>query len=221
MKARVTSLPGRALIALAAGAVLVYALAFWFLLVSPKRAEVTTLAQDVVAAELRLVEARAAAARPVRVTGTRVGDVLHLAKAMPASTDQPGLVLELELAGRASGVKIGSIAPAEPLLIAGVPTSIPVVITAEGSYGQITRFLRRIRDLVGVRGGAVRARGRLLTVQALDLSESKARSFPRLDATLTVNAFVYDGPIAPVTAAPSADDSDDSSTGSSAARGTP
>ncbi len=64
MKARVAALPPRALIAIAAGAVLVYALALWFLLVAPKQAEATTVADDVIAAELRLVEARVVTTRP-------------------------------------------------------------------------------------------------------------------------------------------------------------
>ena len=52
------------MIAIAVGAVLVYALVLWFLLISPKRAEATTLADDVIAAELRLAEARVSSTRP-------------------------------------------------------------------------------------------------------------------------------------------------------------
>ena len=91
MKARIAALPPRAVIAIAAGAVLVYALALWFLLVAPKRAEATTLADDVIAAELQLAEARVRTTRP-QSAGTQVSDVLRLAKAMPSGTDQPGLV---------------------------------------------------------------------------------------------------------------------------------
>ena len=220
MKARMAALPPRALIAIAAGVVLVYALALWFLLVSPKRAEATTLAEDVIAAELQLAQARVKSNRP-QAAGTRVSDVLRLAKAMPSSADQPGLVLELDRLARSTGVKLGSITPREPVLSAGGPTAIPVVVTAEGSYRQITQFVKRARDLVRVSGGEVRATGRLFTVQAVELTESNAKRFPFLDATITLNAFVYDGPIVPVTPPPSADSDDDVSTGTSAARGTP
>jgi hypothetical protein len=220
MRARLAALPPRALIAIAAGVVLVYALALWFLLVSPKRAEATTVADDVIAAELKLAEERLDANRP-RAVGTSVSDVLRLAKAMPSSSDQPGLVLELDRLAHSTGVKLGSITPREPVVTAGAPTAIPVVVTAEGSYREILRFVKRARDLVRVRGGKVRATGRLFTVQAVELTESNARRFPFLDATITLNAFVYDGPIAPVTPPPSADTGDELSTGTSAARGTP
>lgn len=219
MRARVASLPTRAQIGIAAGAVLVYALALWFLLISPQRAEATALVDDVAAAELRLVDAQVAATRPAQA-GARVSDVLRLAKAMPASSEQSSLVLELELVGRATGVRIESIAPGVPMPAAGSPTSIPVVVTAEGSYRQVARFLKRVRELVSVRSGVVRATGRLLAVQGVDLSESKASGFPRLDAIITLNAFAYDGPIVPATPPPVAEP-DDGSSGSTAAGGTP
>ena len=100
--------------------------------------------------------------------------------------------------------------------------AIPVVVNAEGSYGEIARFVRRARDHVRVRGGEVRATGRLFTVQAVELSESKTRKFPYLTASITMNAYVYDGPIVSATPLPAADaGSEDSSAGATAAKGTP
>ena len=158
MRARLASLPPRALLAIGVGAVLLYAMVVWFLLVSPKRAEATTLSEDVVAAELRLAEARATASRPTRPTGTRVSDVLRLAKAMPASTDQPGLLLELELLGRATGVELGSITLQDPVLNVEVrrryqssSRSTGRIVRSPGSCGEhgsscacgVARFARR------------------------------------------------------------------------------
>ncbi len=150
-----------------------------------------------------------------------MSDVLRLAKAMPSSADQPGLVLELDRLARSTGVKLGSISPRESVPTAGTPTAIPVVVTAEGSYRQITRFVRRARELVRVRGGSVRATGRLLAVQAVELTESNVRRFPYLDATITFNAYVYDGPIVPVAPPPIAEESEDTTSGATAAGGTP
>ena len=221
MKASVASLPTRALIAIALGAVLLYTLVLWFLLVAPKRSEAATLSEDVVAAELRLADAQLQQRRPHATGGPRVTDVLRLAKAMPSSSDQPGLVLELDRLARASGVTLGSITPSEPVVGAGGATTIPVVVTTEGSYRQITRFLQRTRGLVRVRGGEVRATGRLFTVQAVELAESNRKGFPFLDATVTLNAYVYDGPIVPATPPPGAQDIETNSTGATAARSTP
>jgi len=218
VNARVAALPPRAQIAIAAGVVLVYALALWLLVISPKRSEAATLADDVVAAELRLADAQLKANRPLATGGTQVTDLLRLAKAMPSSTDQPGLVLELDRLARSAGLTLESISPRDAASGAGGTVTIPVVVTAEGSYNQITRFLQRTRNLVRTRGGAVRATGRLFTVQVVELSES-AKGFPDLDATITLNAFVYDGPIVPETPPPIVQD--DESADTSAAGSTP
>ena len=197
MKTRLGSLSPRALYLLAGVFVLVYAIAVWMLLVSPKRAEATAVKSDLVAAEQRLLEAQASAAGP-RGTPTPVADVLRLSKAMPTSEDQTGLVLEISEAARQSGVKILSIAPQEPVTAEGGPTLIPVQVAVSGSYRQINRFLTRTRTLVKVRNGTIRATGRLLAVQSVSLGESVTDGFPKLDATIVMDAYVYDGPIVPV-----------------------
>ena len=197
MKARIESLSPRALTIGAVAAVVVYAAVVWLLLVSPKRGEAADARAEVAAAEIRLAEARAVSTRP-KGAGTPVADLFRLVKAMPGSADQPGLVLELDRLARATGVTLRVIAPQEPLAAVGGPTSVPLSVTVAGSYFRIARFVQRVQGLVKVRGGKVRARGRLFTVQSLELSESATKKFPNLDATIVLNAYVYDGPIVPV-----------------------
>lgn len=193
---RDVSLTPRTLAVLAAGAVLVYAIAAWFLFVSPKRSEAAGLGSDVAAAEIRLADAQAAANRP-RTAGAPVSDVLRLAKAMPGSDDQPGLVLELSRLASSTDVTLRSISAQAPVVAPGAPTTIPVVVTVGGTFFKISRFLQRTRSLVTVRRGRLRATGRLFVVQNVELVESVSDGFPMLDATITLNAFVYDGPVAP------------------------
>jgi Tfp pilus assembly protein PilO len=197
VKARIQSLSPRALTIGAVAAVVLYAAVVWLLIVSPKRGEAADARAEVAAAEVRLVEARAASNRPTGA-GTPVADVFRLAKAMPGSTDQPGLVLELDRLARATGVTLRVIAPQDPLAGLGGPTSIPLSVTVGGSYFEISRFVQRIQALVTVRSGKIQARGRLFAVQSLELTESPTESFPQLDATIVLNAYVYDGPIVPV-----------------------
>lgn len=220
MKARVADLSPRARLAIVAAAVLVYALAAWFLLVAPKRAEVTKLGDEIVAAELRLADARVTANRP-RKSAAPVTDVVRLAKAMPSSADQPSLVLELAVLARRAGVTLGSIAPAEPTIDGSGATLVPVVVSVSGSYGRITTFMKYARELVGVRGGKLAASGRLFSVQGVELSESATGKFPKLDATITFNAYAYDGPIVPPTPPTPTPSEDESTSGATAAGGTP
>lgn len=198
MKARLEALSPRALIGLGIAAVFLYSLVVWFLVVAPKRSEATILAADVAAAEIRLAGAQATANRP-QGGGVTVADVFRLVKAMPGSADQPGLVLELDRLARSSGVTLGSITPRESVIGDGGATMISVSVVVGGSYRDVTRFLANARKLVTVRRGKLRATGRLFTVQSVELSESNSEGFPTLDGTITLNAYVYDGPIVPPT----------------------
>ncbi|HSG14209.1 MAG TPA: type 4a pilus biogenesis protein PilO [Gaiellaceae bacterium] len=220
MRARVADLSPRTRMAVALAVALVYAAAVWFLVVSPKRSEVARLDAEVTAAELRLADARATASRPRKSTAP-VTDVVRLAKAMPASSDEAGLVLELAILARRAGVTLGSIAPGAKAVDGSGATLVPVVVSVTGSYGRITTFMKKARELVGVRKGKLQASGRLFSVQGVELSESSAGKFPLLDATITLDAYAYDGPIVPPTPPTPAPAEEGSTSGPTAAGGTP
>ena len=222
MKARFADLPSRAQIAIAIGVVLIYA-TLWFLLVAPKRSEAASVSEDVVAAQLELTTAQLEARRPTRrKRDSSVTDVLRLAKAMPSSADQAGLVLELDRLARSANVTLGSITPSEPVLGSGGTTTIPVVVTATGSYRQITRFLKHTRALCRRERWRSPRNG-----SALDDADRRARRVEcqripvNPDATITLNAFVYDGPIIPATPTPTTTTTEDASSGATAAGSTP
>lgn len=196
MRARLDSLSSRALLVIAVAVVLLYAAAVWMLMVSPKRADAASARSDLAAAELRLVEAQVASSKP-RGAATPVADVFRLARAMPSSADQPGIVLEISRLARQSGVTLRSITQQDQVTEAGVPALIPVTVTISGSYGKIRRFLARTRALVKVRDGRIHAKGRLLTVRSIALVESVSGGFPELDARIALDAYVYDEPILP------------------------
>lgn len=197
MTAKLNSLSPRTLALLAGAAVLLYAAAVWFVFVSPKRADAARAKEELVAAELQLAEAQSAAHRPAGA-GVPVSEVLRLVKAMPSSGDHAGLLLELTRLADRSGVAIRTITPQAPALDAEGATMIPVAVSVGGRFRQIQGFLRRARELVTVRNGTLRTRGRLFVVQDLALAESVDNRFPNLDAAITLHAYVYDGPIAPV-----------------------
>lgn len=219
MKTRLGGTSPRSLIALAIGGVLLYGIVVWFLVVAPKRSEVATLRADLATAEIKLAQAQATANRPQSV-GASIADVFRLAKAMPSSTDQAGLLLELDRLARAHGITLGSITPQEPVLGASGAMLVPVELIVGGSYRQITRFLASARQLVTVQRGKLSTTGRLFTVQGVELSESGTRGFPLLDGLVKLNAYVYDGPIA-LPSAPDRPAEELSPSGSSAQGATP
>lgn len=201
MTARLAALSPRAIAVIALVVVALYAAVVWLLVVAPKRAEVSRVADEVAAAETRLAAAQAAAGRAYEAP-LSVADVLKLSKAMPTSADQASLVLELSSLATKSGVLLRSIAPEEPVVEVGEPTAIPVTVSVSGTYFKIARFLALARSLASLRGDQITARGRLLAVQSVELRESQTKRFPHLDGVVTLRAYVYDGPITPPTPPP-------------------
>jgi Pilus assembly protein, PilO len=119
----------------------------------------------------------------------RVADVYRLAKAMPSTTDMPDLVLELSQLARDTGIRFDSISPQAAVPI-GSYTVLPISLTFNGTFYDLADLLYRLRSLVNVHGGRLDATGRLFTVDTLSFGESPLK-FPRIQATLVVDAFVY------------------------------
>jgi hypothetical protein len=218
MKASLSSLSPRAFIAVLVGCVFLWTAALWFVYVSPHRSTAADLREEVADARAELAQSHGATHRANAVPAS---DVLRLAKAMPVSGDQPGLVLELTGLADEAHVTLGSISSEAAAEGPGGTTMIPVTVTLSGRFEQVTRFVKHTRTLVSVRRGKVRATGRLFSVQSIDLKESVSRGFPQLDATIVLDAFVYDGPIKPATPDHvEGDSSGDTSSETSAAGGT-
>ena len=185
------------LVVVLAPALLIVAAVGFFLLVKPKLDESASLDEQIAELQLQVDTALAAQAKPVAET-IKVADLFRLTKAMPDTTDMPGVILELNTVAEATGVEFLSITPQAPVAKTGYQ-AVPIKLTFEGSYYDLTDFLFRLRNLVSVRDGELAASGRLFTLDALDLHEG-SNGFPAVQAGLTVNAYTY----SPAAAAPAA-----------------
>ena len=82
----------------------------------------------------------------------------------------------------------------------------------DGNYFELSDFLYRLRSLVRVRTGRLASSGRLFIVDAISFSESE-KAFPRIQAALVVNAYVYgDAPVPGAVTPPAASPDDTAST---------
>jgi type IV pilus assembly protein PilO len=132
----------------------------------------------------------------------RIADIYRLAKAMPSQTDMPDLVLELSQLARDTGIRFDSISP-QPAIPIGAYTVLPISVTFNGTFYDLADLLYRLRSLVNVHGGRLDATGRLFSVDTLSFGESPLK-FPRIQATLVIDAFVYGASSAAPIAAPAA-----------------
>jgi type IV pilus assembly protein PilO len=190
-------LPPAALIGVIVGAVLVFGLAGWFLLVRPQGAKVNDLKRQAADVQQKIDAYHQQVTAAKSAPKIEVADVYRLAKAMPTKTDMPDLLLELSQLARDTGIRFDSISPQPPAAV-GSYTVLPIAVTFNGNFYNLADFLYRLRSLVTVHAGRLDATGRLLAVDTLTFNES-ALNFPQIQATLVIDAFVYSaGAPAPV-----------------------
>ena len=170
----------------------------WFLLISPKRSQASELEKEIAATQQQVAAARAAAIAAKNAEPIRYADLFRLAKAMPEDSDHSGIVLELNRVANDSGIRFDEIVPGAMQITTGFRT-IPIELKFEGNFFNLSDFLYRLRNLVGVENGRLTATGRLFSVDRLIFAESE-RGFPQITATLTVSAFLYGS--APASSAP-------------------
>jgi type IV pilus assembly protein PilO len=189
VKVDLKNLQPKALIPLIVGGVLLVGLIGWFVLVRPQSSQIKSLKAQEAAIQQQIDDQRAKTAAARAVPKIHVADIYRLAKAMPDSVDMPDLLLELSQLARATGITFDSIAPG-PSVPKGGYTVIPVTVTFDGNFFNLSDFLYRLRTLVDVHDSRLEATGRLFSVDTMQFSEA-AQQFPRIRAELLIDAFVY------------------------------
>jgi type IV pilus assembly protein PilO len=202
VKVRGKQLPTAATIGIVVGAVLVFGLAGWFLLVRPQGGKLNDLKREAADVQLKIDAYNQQVAAARSAPKIEVADIYRLAKAMPDRTDMPDLVLELSQLARDTGIRFDSITP-QPISSLGAYQVLPISVTFNGNFYNLADFLYRLRSLVSVRAGQLDATGRLFSVDTLSFNESPLK-FPQIQASLVIDAFVYGaGAPAPAVVPPS------------------
>jgi cell division septation protein DedD len=186
--------------ALAGLAIVALAVAGWFLLVRPKRADAAAYTVRIADVRKEISDRRAAStARQARVA-VKTADLFKLAKVMPADEDMAAIILQLNQVATDAGIVFESITP-QPALGAEGFRALPISLVFRGNFYTLSDFLFRLRQLVQVREGELTATGQLFSVDTLSFAEDADRKFPFIRADLTVQAFVFGGlPVPPGTA---------------------
>jgi Tfp pilus assembly protein PilO len=182
-------IPKPAAIALVVVALLVAGALGYFVLISPKRSAASELATQVASTESEIQARRIAQHQTPTAEPIRAADLFRVTKAMPNKSDMPGVLLELNRIARETGIRFESIAPGDGIDAGGYLRQ-PIDLVFEGNFYELSDFLYRLRTLVVVHNGELRATGRLFTVRTLSFVEGDL-AFPQIKATLGVDAYVY------------------------------
>jgi Tfp pilus assembly protein PilO len=170
-------------------AILIVAAVGYFLMVRPKRAEASSLDEQIAEMQAKVSVAQLASRPHQADAAIKVADVFEVSKAMPDASDMPGIILDLNSVADAAGIRFLSIQPSAPTPKTGY-SAISISLSFEGNYFDLTDFLFRLRNLVTVRDGRLASSGRLFTLDTLSMKEAE-NGFPNISAGLTVSAYVY------------------------------
>lgn len=196
---------------------------FWFLVVSPKRSEAASLADEVAAAQVELAQRKAELARPSAAVTVRASDVFRLAKALPEDANVAGVILDVDQLAARRGLTMEGFQPSAVVPVTGYYAQ-PITLTVEGRFGDVSKFLSDVRGLVSVKKGRLLVNGRLYSVSEVKLGEPDGEKvYPIVRASILLNAFglLPAVPATPSTEIPETDSTTPSSDGTTAAGATP
>jgi len=201
-------------------AIVVLAVGFWMLLLSPKREEASALEVEVAQAResLSLHESEVDRALQARKEfPTAYQQLVVLGKAVPGDAETASLLVELNRIARGAKVRFeslklaatgGEAAPAAategaspteveasllPLGASIGPAGLAVMpydLSFTGSFFEMADFIEGLDTLVKSKNAAVNVTGRLITINGFKLTTDEGAGFPKLKASFSITTYV-------------------------------
>jgi hypothetical protein len=202
MQAPQQKLSRGAVIGVCVAGVLLVLVAGYFMLIGPQRAKIAHAKAETAHVRKEIADVQATTAKRKSEPKIRYANLYQVSKAMPDSTDLPDVILALVQLAHQSGITITKIGAAP---VANLPLyqELPLQISFSANYYELSDFLFRLRNLVRVRNGVLEASGRLYAIDHIDISQpGLGESYPTVDVSLQVSAFVYGSATAAPAAAP-------------------
>jgi Tfp pilus assembly protein PilO len=138
---------------------IVLLVAYWFLLLAPKREASATASKDLSEQTQRLEQARTAANTAKQAKTNFAADyaeIVRLGKAIPAGVDMPSLVVQLDRAAAGTGIRFTRVATGERDPAAAAPAPAPAP-SGSGSGSSSTPVQAGGQTAQSAPGGAVEA----------------------------------------------------------------
>ena len=186
-------------LALVLAGLIVLAAAGYFLLVAPQKSKSNSLSQEITLLNKQIQEASGQAKQAAGLSKILVANLSKLQTAMPDDPKVDELSLQLYSVAKATGIRFDSYQPGA-VVDTGAYQVIPITLVFQGSFYDLSDFLYRLQSLVLVENHKLNARGRLFTVDQVSFAEGED-GFPKIAATLQIDAYVFGHPVASATSA--------------------
>jgi Tfp pilus assembly protein PilO len=187
--------------------------AYYFLVLSPQRDEITRLDGEIAAQEASVEQARLMVATYEKAKSSykqNYATLARLGKAVPADDDVRSLIVQLESTAIRSGVDFQSIemssslgsteegttdasglasAPGAIPVAGGVLSAMPFSFSFNGSYFDLTTFFARLEHFVSLSNAKLDSTGRLLRLESISIAPSSA-GFPDMQAEINAASYM-------------------------------
>jgi hypothetical protein len=203
------------MVVLALGAIV----AGWFLVVSPKRSQVSSLSTQITSEQSQLTAAEGQVNAGMTARREFAGQYAQLAKlgeAVPPDDDVASLIYQVQSAAQATHVSFrglqltcggGSSAPSTSSSPSGSSTTsasqlppgasvgaagLPTeqfTVTLAGNYFSLSSFFNKLEEFVTSDNGALTIRGRLLSINAISLVPGPS-GFPQITASVSATTYI-------------------------------
>src|SRR5664280_2340268 len=184
-------------LAVVLGGLILLAAAGYFILIAPKKSEAKSLTQQIAQLDQQISEQQAQATQAAGLSKILVADFNKLQSAMPDQAKMDEIYQQLGALAKDTGIRFDSYLPGV-VIDSTAYQVLPVTVTFQGSFDQLSDFLYRLQSLVLVDNHELSATGRLFTVDQVSFAEGE-NGFPRILATLQIDAYTFGHPV--VTAA--------------------
>ena len=195
--------------------------AYWFLLLSPQRDKAAQLQTDVDSKRTELTQAQAQMATYEKARAAYKANYARFAgvgKAVPADDDVRSLLVQLDSASDRANVDFNTVevgtGSAAGATAASAPTpssatatlakapglvpigstgvsALPFTLSFNGSFFGLAGFFNRLEHFVSVRNEKVKASGRLLRIETLQLTAG-TNGWPHMKASVGAASYVID-----------------------------
>jgi Tfp pilus assembly protein PilO len=167
---------------------LVVALAGFVIAVMPQLSKAGTLDDQIASAQLQLAGLHGG---PAKKPDIKAAELFQLSRAMPDQPDMPGLLLELSRLADTSSVELAGLQPGAAAQLTDGAMALPLQLTVQGSWTNVTKFLRNLRANVRTHAGRLTVAGRLFDVDSVQITPVASGPASDIQAVLAVNAFQY------------------------------
>jgi hypothetical protein len=188
---------GRGVYIIAGLVAVVLVVAWYFLLFSPMRSQLSQTDAQIQEQQTALSTAQQDVARLESYKKTAPqsrAEIVRLGKMLPQSEGIPSLIIELTRTADASGVDLNTITRGTTML--GTPYGVQsVTIQVTGRFFDVEDFVYRTENYVAFRNASFRVTGRLLQIQNLTMQGGQATttdgSVPPVTTSIVLNAYLW------------------------------